>query len=198
MKEMFLNNSIKLINDYSPISSAEKKEKLLYGLEGIYLTFTKLVVIIILALVLNITKEVFLLLLFYNFLRFFGFGFHAETSKECLVISVILFTIIPFLIKNNILIINNMFLIWMFCFISFVLFAPADTVKRPMINKKKKLYRKLALLIITSIYLFSIMYIENDITMLVSMALIFQSLMVNPITYKIFGQPYNNYKNYNG
>ncbi len=196
MKEMFLNNSIRLIGEYSQIDSEEKKEKLLYGLEGIYLTITKLFIIFLLSIIFGILKEVLIVLAFYNFLRFFGFGFHASTSTECLVISTTLFLLLPYLVVNHYIVLNNSLAIGVLCFINFLLFAPADTVKRPMINKKKKLYRKIALLCTTIIFITISLLSNYYICSLILLALIFQMLMVSPITYKLFGQPYNNYKNY--
>ena len=44
MKNLFLNNSISFLKKYNDYSE-EEIEKLMYGLEGLYLTITKLVII---------------------------------------------------------------------------------------------------------------------------------------------------------
>ena len=94
MKSAFLNSSIKFIKNYNDFSEKDI-EKLRYGLEGIYLTVQKLIVIIILSLILGIFKEVLITLILFNIIRFTGFGFHAEKSIQCLFISLFQFVILP-------------------------------------------------------------------------------------------------------
>ena len=77
MKNYVLDNAINIINkkyNYDDI----KIEKLRYGLEGIYLTITKAIVIFSIALILGIFKELLVFLLFFNILRFSAFGIHAK------------------------------------------------------------------------------------------------------------------------
>ena len=64
MKEKFLDFSINLIEKYQNISEGDIP-KLRYGLEGLYLTFTKMIVIFLLAIVLGIFKEILILLFFF-------------------------------------------------------------------------------------------------------------------------------------
>ena len=51
MKELFLDKSIELIQQYHDPYTEEEIELLRYGLEGIYLTVTKLVIIILLSFI---------------------------------------------------------------------------------------------------------------------------------------------------
>lgn len=97
MKEKFLDFSINLIEKYQNISEGDIP-KLRYGLEGLYLTFTKMIVIFLLAIVLGIFKEILILLFFFNIIRFTGFGFHARKSSECLFLSILSFVLMPFLL----------------------------------------------------------------------------------------------------
>ena len=75
MKKKFINYSINLID--------LDKKKLKYGLEGFYNLITKVVVLIILALILNLTKELFLLIIIYSLFRLYGFGIHAKKTWQC-------------------------------------------------------------------------------------------------------------------
>ncbi len=196
MKELFLNKSISWIEKNQNYSEGDIR-KIKYGLEGIYLTFTKLVVMFFLAFILNITKELILLLFFFNFLRFTGFGFHAKKSSECLILSTALFVLFPYLLLNInldnyiILIFGVLGTIYLF------LYAPADTIKRPLPNLKKRKIRKIVTTIMALIYTIVAYKIAdyNIATILIS-ALLIECFMVSPITYKLFGQPYNNYLNY--
>lgn len=84
MKKKFLDSTIGFVKKYNIYS--EKEEMMLrYGLEGLYLTITKLIVILLLALILGILKEVIYIIIIFNIIRYFGFGFHAEKSYQCLI-----------------------------------------------------------------------------------------------------------------
>ena len=80
MKSFFMNKSLAFLCKYNTYSD-EDIEKLSYGLEGIYLTITKLIIIFALALLLNIFKEIIFLLIIFNIIRYFGFGIHAKKSS---------------------------------------------------------------------------------------------------------------------
>mgnify|MGYP002416640045 FL=1 len=75
--------------------------------------------------------------------------------------------------------------------------APADTQKRPLINKKKRTIYKVLSIIISIIYMtLSIVIKNNTLSNCFIFALFIQIIIMLPITYKIFGVSYNNYKNY--
>ncbi len=196
MKEAFLNSSINMIEKYQKIDDDER-EKILYGLEGLYLSITKMTIILTLAFILGILYEVIILLVFFNIIRFTGFGFHAKKSIECFLISSILFVLLPLLLLN--ININKLFIfiIGLLGTIYLLIYAPADTIKRPLPNKKKRVIRKTITVITSIIYLTIAININNyTISILLLSAIIVESVMVSPITYKLFGQPYRNYLNY--
>ena len=196
MKEKYLNSTISFITKYKEYSN-EEIENMRYSLEGLYLTFTKLIVIFSLAIILGIFKEVIILLILFNIIRFTGFGFHAKTSMECLITSTLLFVGVPYLVlylKPNKTV---LFIIGIISLIILSIYAPADTVKRPLPNKKKRLYRKIGTIVIASIFITISLFIKNStISYLLIIALIIESIMVSPLIYKIFDQPYRNYLNY--
>ena len=138
MKNAVLTRSVNFLSKYNDYSE-EELEKLNYGLEGLYLTITKLIIIIALSLILGIFKEVVGILLLFNVIRYFGFGIHAKKSSECLVSSIFSFIILPYILLNIKLSSTMIIIIGGICIINYVMFAPADTVKRPLKNKKKRL-----------------------------------------------------------
>ncbi len=194
MKSFFMNKTLSFLCKYNNYSKDEI-ERLNYGIEGIYLTITKLVVIIILSLLLNMFKELMGLLIIFNIIRYFGFGVHAKKSSECLITSILLFIVLPYIVLN---LFNNQSLLYLISFISlltFIPFAPADTIKRPFNNKKKKLIRKILTIIVGIIYLICSIIIKNIVlSKLFLLAIIIQAIVINPITYKIMNEPYNNSK----
>ena len=196
MKELFLNNYMNMVKKNNPTFSKDELDKMKYGIEGIYLTITKLFVILLLGFIFNILYEIILLLVFYNFLRFFGFGYHARNSLECLIISISLFFILPLLVSKQLLTFNYKWLLVSLCIINFLLFAPSDTKKRPMINKKKKRIRKTFVILITIIYSIIIPFVDYKLSSILLLSIVIQAIMINPFIYMIFKQPYNNYKNY--
>ena len=62
MKARFMNNTIAFLQKYNTYSK-EDIEKLEYGLEGIYLTITKLIILFFIATLLGVVKEFITLLL---------------------------------------------------------------------------------------------------------------------------------------
>lgn len=196
MKKKFIDSSIKLISEYRDMSNNDE-EKMRYGLEGLYLTITKLVIILLFSVVLQIFMEVVIVLFLFNIIRFTGFGFHAEKSSHCLIISLLHFVFLPFVLINISISKLTMLIICSLCIFNYLLFAPADTVKRPLPNKRKRLIRKISTVSIGIIYSLLIFINPNSfLTPLVISALIIQAIVINPLIYKIFNQPYNNYKNY--
>lgn len=170
-------------------------EMVKYGLEGLYLTITKLVVIIGMSLLLKIFWEVISILLLFNIIRYFGFGIHAKRSIECLITSLIFFIGIPYLllhveIPKVWILVSGIVLI-----ISYLLWAPADTVKRPLPNNKKKRIRKIMTIVIGIIYLvLSLVINDYKISILFFITMIIQAIVICPVTYILLRQPYNNYK----
>lgn len=195
MKQRFLNSTISFLKSQQSFDLKDEK-KLLYGLEGIYLTITKLIVIIGIALILGILKEVLIVMILFNVIRYFGFGFHAEKSSECLFLSIINFVLIPFFFIKVDISLSTSLIISGACIVSFLIFAPADTIKRPLKDKKKRLIRKILTVTTGLVYTGIMLFFNNQyISSLVVSSLLIMTIMVSPITYKIFRQPYNNYKN---
>lgn len=194
MKEKFLSSTIIFLKKYNSYSENDIK-KLRYGLEGLYLTITKMIIVLILALVLGIISEVLIVIILFNIIRYFGFGFHAEKSSHCLLLSIINFIGIPLIFINIDISLNTKLIIAGICIFNYLIFAPADTVKRPLPNKKKRIIRKILTVSVGAAYTIAIVLFNGSyITKLILCSLIIQTIVLSPITYKLFKQPYNNYK----
>ncbi len=196
MKQKFLTYSLNIINknnNYDEIKLAELK----YGLEGFYITLTKMSIYILISIIFGVFKEFLLFLAFFSPLRGFGFGFHAKNSLGCWLVTTPVFACIPILAKNIFIpnLIVHCFII--FAIISFYLFAPADTKSKPLVNKKKRLLNKCIIVLISIIYLFLTLFFKNHLFInTIMFACLWEAICVNPLMYKIFGQPFNNYKTY--
>lgn len=198
MKKRFLEFSMNNIKKKYPNYDEDKLDEIAYGLEAIYLTFTKTIIIFALAFILGIFKDMLLLLIFYNIIRTTAFGMHAKKSIHCLIISSIMFIGGGLLCKYVDINIYVKLIISLISFICLIKYAPADTYKRPLINAKKRKIYKIITIITSSIYLILIILFRNDIiSTYLCLGLLEATLMIHPLIYRMFQLPYNNYKNYN-
>lgn len=195
MKEVFLRHTMTFITKNQNNLSDEDKEKLAYGLEGLYLNITKLIIIFLIALLLGFLKEFIIALILFNIIRFPGFGFHASKSIVCLTTSTLLILGIPYLFTNIEITQNIKIIICLISIVVFIICAPADTWKRPLTNKKKRLIRKVAAISLAIIYSILIIILDNiQISDLLLSALVIESILISPIMYLVFKEPYKNYK----
>ena len=76
MKKLILSKIRDSIKNQYPKYSEDKLDEIMYGVEGIYLTITKAIIIFTLAFILGIFKELLILLLVYiiqiSFFQTFG------------------------------------------------------------------------------------------------------------------------------
>lgn len=197
MKNKFLNYAINTININNPSYNDTKLAEIRYGLEGIYLSITKLIIIFLLAILLNILKEMIFMLIIFNILRTTGFGLHATKSWICLVSSSVIFLGGPLLAK--IIIINNLLktILSITSVILIYKYAPADTKKRPLIKEKKRnIYKFITTIKCIILNIFIIFIKNNIITNLIILGIYAEVIVILPKTYKLFNMPYDNYKNY--
>ena len=197
MKKLIINKCMELVTTYNKDLSQRDIDKIKYGLEGLYLTITKLIFIIIVSIILGIWKETLLLIIIFNGIRLTGFGVHAKRSIDCLISSTLFFILFPIIcIKITIpLIVKVILFIPLTVLIG--IFAPADTEKRPLINKKKRKIYKMLSIMVSIIYMtIAIVIKDNTLSNCFIFAIVIQIIIMLPITYKIFGVSYNNYKTY--
>lgn len=196
MRSKIINSimeQIKKYNDFNDIKLQEIK----YGLETVYLTIVKTIIYILIALLLNTIKELLFFILTYGLLRLTGFGVHAKKSIHCWISSTIIFVIIPLLIKYIMINPNIIYAISIISTIVLIIYAPADTEKRPLINKKKRIRYKIITSIISIAYIILIIIInDNFLKHALLYSLVLEGFLVTPFSYKLFGVPYKNYKNY--
>lgn len=197
MKNYFLKKIRKEIIKQYPKYSKDKVDEIMYGVEGIYLTITKTIIISLIALILGVFKELIFLLISFNFIRLFAFGMHANKSWVCLIFSSVVFISGAYLCK--ILIIPKNILITLFLIVLLIIniYAPSDTVKRPLIKKKRRIIFKILSIIVVIIYFILTLIIKNNLFInTVIIGLIIECILILPTTYMIFKMPYKNYKSY--
>ena len=197
MKKRLLGSIRKSIKKQYPNYNNDKIDEIMYGVEGIYLTITKMIIIFSIAIILGIFKELIILLLFFNFIRLFAFGMHADKSIICLIFSGMIFIGSAFLCKYIVLNKTILYTLYLIAITIISIYAPADTIKRPLIKKKKRIIYKVLSIFVTLIFFIISLFIKNNFLInCLIFSLLIECLLILPITYKIFHLPYRNYKNY--
>lgn len=192
-----MNHCMNFIKKYNPDKSENDLEIIQYGLEGLYLTISKLVIILLLSMILGIFKEVIIFLLIYNIIRTPSFGLHATKSWICLLSSTCIFIGVPFLCNQFILPIYIKMIIGLISIILIFKNAPADTYKRPIISKKRRqMYKLISTIVAITMVVLAIVAKNQFISNSLIFALVVQNFMISPMIYHLFKLPYANYKNY--
>lgn len=186
-----------LVKKNNPTYQEEKLEEIRYGLESIYLTYTKIFLIFVLAYFLGIIKETLLLLVTYNIIRTFAFGIHATKSIYCLITSLMLFIGGVYVVKYMSLNIYVKAIISIILLICIYKYAPADTYKRPLINeRKRKKYKAISTILGIAYVILIIIFNNYIISNYLLIGMLETVIMIHPIVYKIFNLPFDNYKKY--
>lgn len=199
MKKAFLNWSLSLIRNNKPNISSDELDEIRYGLEGIYLTFTKAIFISVAAYFLGIFKEMIIMLLFFNILRTTAFGLHAKKSWMCWISSSIIFLLLPYISRYIIIPFYLKIILGILAIILMFKYAPADTEKHPLVNlKKRKIWKIMSVIDCSLMVLVSLIIKNETINTLIFFAIYIQILLINPFIYKLFNLSYDNYKTYLG
>lgn len=196
VKKKFIDVALTKIKQQKKVTSLEEK-KLRYGLEAFYNLATKTIVLIILAGVFDLVIELLLLSLVYSTLRLYGFGIHAKTSLQCWFTTIPIYMLGGLFIKYATITSNVIYIFWIIAFLSFLLFAPADTPARPLIRKNKRIRAKiLSVLILCFYFIIYILNISSMFNNVIIYAICMELIVINPLTYKLTNTPFRNYKIY--
>ena len=160
--KIFADKTLVFLKKYK--NYEEKEEKILhYGLETIYIFITKTIFITILSLFLGITKEMFIFFLFYGILRLFADGMHLSKSLHCTIFSSIVLLGLPYISKYLIIPLNYRIIIIGIVTCLFVLYSPADTIKKPIIDPNRRFNKMIKSVITCIIYLILTIFITNNL-----------------------------------
>ena len=193
LKTLIINNLMKLIAKDNNLDEI-KLQEIKYGLEAIYLNVTKIGAILVINIILGNFISCLLILLFYTPIKAFGWGFHAKTSLQCWIASLIAFVGLPVLVNHLYFDIYSKAILSVFFLLAIWCWAPADTPKRPLVNPVTRKKLRLGAIFITLIYIVLIFY--TPFSNYIILALLLQVIVINPFTYLTFNTPYRNYLYY--
>ena len=193
MKDLLINSAMQNIEKNCNYTK-EKLAEIKYGLASLYSTITKTIVIFSIAYMLGTLKSLLILMVLYSLLRLTGYGVHAKKSW---VSSLLMFLTLPYLCENLIIDYRAKVALGFMSVTLLGLYAPADTEKRPLINKKRRITYKVISASLGLLYTVMFFFIkDNTLSNCILFALLQETLVVLPITYKLFGVKYKNYVNY--
>ena len=198
MKNAFVNSSLNYLIKHNACN--DKQVNIFrYTLESLYSLVTKTCVVLILAFFLKTFSITLTMLLLYSVLRGFAFGIHATKNLYCWIVTLLTYVIGSLIIKYFTWPMEIIYICYVSGFLALLLWAPADTPARPLLNKRKRLTNKIFSLGLTLIYVLCSFYLNsNNFYNIVSFILILETICICPLTYKLFKTPYNNYKTYKG
>lgn len=127
--------------------SAEEHEIMKYGLKVLYTNIGKTIVLVLFTILLGIFKETAILFGSFLLVRATGFGVHSNHTTKCTIVGLIQFVgstyiamfCMPFSIITSIV-------LYVLSMSIFVIWAPVETLKRPISNKRKKIFKGITLL----------------------------------------------------
>lgn len=192
MKEIFVGSCYNFINSKKTLDHYNQI-KIKYGLEVMYHFLTKTFVVLIISYLLGILKQNIYIFLFYGVLRTFSHGVHAGSNLKCWITTLTTYCIFGYLFKIISFTRLSEILISMLCVTSIIILSPSDTKYRPIRSRKKRINLKIKATIVSFIYLF-IVLLNLKLKKYFMFSLILCSIVINPITYKLFGLVRDNYK----
>lgn len=191
----FVDKCINIVTESNDSLSQDEIAEIRYGLEILQTNIPKIIAIGFASFLLGQFNEFIMLLIIMSFLRSKAFGIHAEKSSTCFIVSLLMYIGAQYMIVSFDPTLIVHILICILGLISMYLFAPADTEKRPLLNKKKReLFKKQALFITMTIVTLSIIFFGTTFSECCMWGIILTTIMINPITYVLAGQSYNNYE----
>lgn len=197
MKYFLVKKCMNLIRNEQSHLTDEDLEKIEYGLAGVYLSATKLIVIIIVAMILGQFLETIIFISIYALIKIHSYGLHATKSWICLVSSLLIFITLPWIALGAEIPFMVKYIVGIISIIMIYKNSPADTYKKPIINKvKRKKHQLLATITAIIFVILSISITNNFLANCFILSLFLQSLMTSPVIYSTFNLPFNNHLRY--
>ncbi|MCK8058218.1 MULTISPECIES: accessory gene regulator B family protein [unclassified Fusibacter] len=188
------------MNDYlvshRQLSEIEKV-RVKYGVEMFYLAFSKTVVIALIAGMLGVLPGMLLAMISFNLIKSSAYGLHAKSSMQCLLMSFLGLVLLPMLWRNsnpNIILLHSITVLMP---LYFYIFAPSDTVKRPLIGATARAGLRLKATKRTLFIGTLIICIPSvSIKVYLLSGLLTQAVLNCPITYYLMNEKRRNYEEF--
>lgn len=195
--EILVTKYMDSINKQFNKSELELK-KIKFGLQVIIINIGKLAIAIMSAYILNLMNYAVLTILFMIIVKKYSFGLHAKSNKVCTIVTTVMVLGIAYISKHNLINMKYIIVLAIIAFLGICKYAPADTTAHPLIGEKlRSKLKKKAIISIISLYVVTFALNINYITTIIVLTAFIQSLLINPLTYKLLNREWNNYEKYN-
>lgn len=192
--ELYLENKIVNYIKKSNIKMSNDDEDILrYGIQIYYFNISKLIIIFAISFILNVFIETCAAFMLIAILKRYAHGFHADTFWSCLIISLLNIFGIVFLSKLSLSPMLKIILA-VFSLFLFILYAPADTEERPLVNPKKRKKLKIQAIIICIVYCLLSLFVNKTLSNMLILSLVFIGFNTSPVLYILFKKGYKNYE----
>ena len=178
----------KRIEDFIATHTQEKDnikiETMRYGIKVFLINACKIPIIFTVAYAIGILKYSIISYICFGTLRTFAGGIHAEKGMFCIISSMIAIFSPVYLSRylNN----SHSLIIFLITFIIIIFYSPSDTKKKPIKSHKlKQELRTKSIIVVVAIFIIS-NYLPENISNMMITSIFIESLLVLPITYKIF------------
>ncbi len=155
--------------------------KLKLGLETLFINFSKLFVVYTISFLLNLLFATIIFHLSYYLIRRTAYGLHAQSSIVCTLLSILFFVGIPYLATLVTIPNGNILIIYLFNCMLLYFFAPSNTNKCMIINKKRRLRLRNQSIVMCLVIMIITLVIPNEtVKTLLTMGAILASILTVP------------------
>lgn len=190
-----ISNKIKKL---LPHKTEEELEIIRYGLEVVFMNFTKFPIILAIGYILGVFRYSLYTLVIFGLIRSFAGGIHARMSYTCLLSTlVIIFGALYLSLNFNLNIITKSLIFFVSIFIYFK-YAPADTEEKPYLDPLVRRQLKIKSMVTAAVYFIISISTDNIFFSNIFIHILWiEGILIYPAIYKLFKRRYNNYEYYN-
>jgi len=184
------------LNKHSPKEGIAYK-KIVYGTEVILINVSKIIIIMAVAAAFGVVPQTLFALIGFNALRQTAFGVHALTNIGCVLSSIVMFVLTPFMLRGFAATPLMIAVVFSLILVAMCLYAPADTKARPLVNaKRRKKFKKISIVICLIMTVALMISPFREVNFIVMLGASYSAIFVLPITYKLLKRESNNYERY--
>ncbi|MCY6355327.1 accessory gene regulator B family protein [Clostridium sp. ZS2-4] len=195
--EKFSTTISNFISKTLPDKTEEELEIIIYGIEVLFMNFTKFPIILGLGYLLGVFRYSVYTLIIFGVIRSFASGIHARKSYTCLLSTLIIIFGAVYLSLNFEFSIITKLIIFMLSLIIYFKYAPADTEERPYLDTLIRNQLKVKSIFTAVIYFFISIAVQDIFFSNIFIHVLWiEALLISPIIYKLFNRRFNNHEYY--
>lgn len=184
----------KAMNKYLKYGGVEKI-KLEFGMEIVLNNISKMFILGLIAYGLGVVAESIIIFIVFRGMRKYAHGLHAKSSINCLIYSGASILLVPIIISDYCLNSIMILILGIIVILLYRFYAPSDTQKNPLVNKKlRKGLKKKAIIWATIFVVIAIVIPNEQLKVFIIYGLYLEVVSILPITYKILKHRKDNYE----